>query len=272
MLLIEYVVCTASLGPRLGEFDAGRVRDLSLPTMAENLVSPGGAGSEPGKAIGAPPESPAGKFQLGETLPVVPARIVRRILKGDFVDMAELSEENLEVELRRSLDGEDTKPLPAHKLSPVTDLLGWARAFCHFAGIVVRTHPSKAVDLWAYLAIVLSGGDKGDWCWAYDSRFRQQVPSLEKAEFGRLDQALYTRCLLSAGPGGALRSVQGPSDSGPTPRPKRRREVACFAWNDGRPCAVIPCRFQHICSRCGGEHRKAACPPMEEGKGKTSNI
>ncbi len=95
MLLIEYVVCTASLGPRLGEFDAGRVRDLSLPTMAENLGSPGGAGSEPGKAITAPPESPAGKFQLGETLPVVPARIVRRILKGDFVDMAELSEENL---------------------------------------------------------------------------------------------------------------------------------------------------------------------------------
>ncbi len=135
---------------------------------------------------------------------MVPARIVRRILKGDFVDMAELSEENLEVELRRSLDGEDSKPLPAHKLRPVADLLGWARVFCHYAGIVVRAHHSKAVDLWAYLAIVLSGGDKGDWWRAYDSRFRQQVPSLEKAEFGRLDQAQYTRCLLSSGSGGEL--------------------------------------------------------------------
>ncbi len=37
------------------------------------------------------------------------------------------------------------------------------RAFYHYAGIVVRAHPSKAVDLWAYLAIILSGGDKSDW-------------------------------------------------------------------------------------------------------------
>ncbi len=123
-----------------------RVRNFSLPTMAENLGSPGGAGSEPEKAITAPPESPAGKFQLGETLPVVPARIVRRILKGDFVDMAELSEENLEVELRRFLDGEDSKPLPAHKLSQVADLLGWVRAFCHYTVIVVRVHSSKAAN------------------------------------------------------------------------------------------------------------------------------
>ncbi len=104
------------------------------------------------------------------------------------------------------------------------------------------------------------GGRKGDWWRAYDSRFRQQVPSLEKAEFGRLDQALYTRCLLSSGPGGALR---WPSDSGPTSRPKRRRVIACFTWNDGRPCAVIPCRFQHICSRCGGEHHAL---PWKKGR------
>ena len=99
--------------------------------------------------------SNAPKFQLGETLPVVPARTVRRILRGKFVDMAELSEEHLEFELRRSLEGEEGKPLPASKLRPVPDLLSWAKAFCHFAGIVVPAHPDKAVDLWAYLAIML---------------------------------------------------------------------------------------------------------------------
>ncbi len=56
------------------------------------------------------------------------------------------------MELRRSLKEEESKPVPAHKLRPVGDLLGWVRFFCHFAGIVVRSHPSKAVDLWAYLA------------------------------------------------------------------------------------------------------------------------
>ncbi len=144
------MVYTASIGSRLGEFDVGRVWDLGLPTIATapGLAEP--VAAKPTKATATPSEPATTKFQLGETLPVVPARIVRRILKGDFVNMAELTEENLEVELRHSLDGEDSKPVPAHKLRPVGDLMGWVRAFCQFAGIVVQFHPGKAVDLWAY--------------------------------------------------------------------------------------------------------------------------
>lgn len=78
-------------------------------------------------------------FSWGETLPVVLARIVRRILCGHYVDMADLSGENLEVELRWSLAGEEGKPLPVHKLQPVLDLPSWAKS-CHFAGIVVWAH------------------------------------------------------------------------------------------------------------------------------------
>ena len=39
-------------------------------------------------------EKEASKFQLGATLPVLSARIVKRILRGDFVDIAEFSEAN----------------------------------------------------------------------------------------------------------------------------------------------------------------------------------
>ncbi len=241
--------------------------DFGLPTIASAPGRAEPAPVKPVKATAPPSQSPTTKFQLGETLPVVPARIVRRILKGDFVDMAELTEENLELELRHSLEGEESKSVPAHKLRPVGDLLGWVRAFCHFAGIVVRSHPSKAVNLWAYLAIILSGGEQGDWWWAYDARFRQQMPSLDKAEFGRLDQALYTRCLLSSGSSGTQRTAHGPpSDSGLVPKVKRQRVTACFAWNNGRACASKLCCFQHICSRCGGDHRKVMYPPSGEGK------
>ncbi len=73
-----------------------------------------------------------------------------------------------------------------------------------------------------------------------------------------------------SGFGGAPKSTQGPPDSGSKPRPKRRRVISCFAWNDGRSCAAVPCRFQHICSRCGGEHKKPACPHVEDRKGKSS--
>ena len=86
---------------------------------------------------------------------MVSASMVRSVLKSDFVDMAELSEEHLVETIS------DGKPLPPHKLRTVPDILTWARSFCHFAGSVVQDHPDKAVDLWAYLAFMLSGGEVG---------------------------------------------------------------------------------------------------------------
>jgi len=159
--------CYISVGLSLGEFDAGRVRDLGLPTIGIFSRASGARRAQP---WGASARSVSSRILRGAlppnsslgALPVVPARTVRRILHGDFVDMAELSEEHLELELRRSLEGEGGKPLPASKLRFVPDLLPWARVFCHFAGIVVQAHPDNAVDLKAYLAIMLSGSDKGD--------------------------------------------------------------------------------------------------------------
>ena len=63
------------------------------------------------------------------------------------------------------------KPHLPHKLHPVPDILTCSRSFCHFAGIVVQAHPVKGVDLWAYLAFMLSGGEYGDWWRAYDACF-----------------------------------------------------------------------------------------------------
>ena len=260
--------CVAHAGPGLGVFDAGRVRDLGLPSF-EDTLGPVGPGEVSGgtKAQGTPSVA-AQKFQLGETLPVVPARIVRRVLRGDYVDMAELTEENLELELRRAADGDEAKSaVPLSRLKAVPDVLTWARSFCLYAGIVVSAHPGKARDLWAYLATLLSGADKGEWWRAYDSHFRQQLPALEAAEFGKLDQALFTRTFLSAGAagsaqrGGSVAQVEGRTQLGS----KRRKLAACYAWNDGKNCVSTPCRFSHVCSRCGGDHRKSLCPPTGEG-------
>ena len=46
-------------------------------------------------------EGEARKFSLGVTLPTVPARLVKRILLGEFIDMGELSQEALREEFRR---------------------------------------------------------------------------------------------------------------------------------------------------------------------------
>ena len=55
---------------------------------------------EPGEWKRALEEKP---FMLGESLPVVPAKLVKKIKKGEFLDMSELLKDNVEAERRRSL-------------------------------------------------------------------------------------------------------------------------------------------------------------------------
>ena len=40
---------------------------------------------------------------------------------------------------------------------------------------------------------------------------------------------------------------------------KGKGNGACYAWNDGKPCKDTPCNFQHICSKCGGGHKRPDC-------------
>ncbi len=243
--------------------------------------SPSAAPVKGPKGVGAGRESASSKkgnvtvqkFQLGPTLTVVLACIVRHVLRGDYVDMVELSEDNLELELRRSTEGEEGKP--TSKLKPVADPLTWVWFFCIYAGIVVSAHPDKARDLLAYLATLLEGAEKGDWWRAYDSQFCQQIPALETVEFGKLDQALFIRSIFATGVAGSGQR-RGPSvqaEGRSVPSAKRRRVAQCFSWNDGKTCASTPCRFSHVCSKCGGDHHKSACPPpAESSSGPASSV
>ena len=79
-------------------------------------------------AAGEPSGKELCKFQLGKTLTVIPARLIRRVWKANFVDLAELTDERLELELRRAGEKDEAKP-PRSKLPPIPDLLAWTRAF-----------------------------------------------------------------------------------------------------------------------------------------------
>ena len=41
---------------------------------------------------------------------------------------------------------------------------------------------------------------------------------------------------------------------------KGKGNGACYAWNDGKPCTnPVACPFKHICSKCGGTHKRPDC-------------
>ena len=85
----------------LGTYDAEKARDLGIPSILSDKPAEEAVKARRATAVEAS-EKEASKFQLGATLPVLSARIVKKILRGDFVDMAEFSEANLELEMRNS--------------------------------------------------------------------------------------------------------------------------------------------------------------------------
>ncbi len=63
-------------------------------------------------------------FVLGESLPVVPAKLVKRILKGEYIDMAELLRDNVEAERRRVSRNEGSQ-VPRSGRRELLDFESW---------------------------------------------------------------------------------------------------------------------------------------------------
>lgn len=183
------------------DVDPARVRALGLATFdgekgatgEENQQAPG----EKREAAGTKKE--AATFILSEALPVIPAKLVKRILKGEFVDMADLLKDNMEAERRRALvEGESNQILGRRE---VPDILSWLHCFSLYAAVVGSRYPEKSRELLAYQAMLIGEhrrcGGRG-WL-LYDTAFRQQIVSLETTDFSKLNQSLYATTFLAYG-------------------------------------------------------------------------
>ena len=62
--------------------------------------------------------SEIGAFVLGEGLPPVPAKLVAKILKGEFIDMAELLRDDIEAESRGGSDTASIQLRPSRREIP----------------------------------------------------------------------------------------------------------------------------------------------------------
>ncbi len=228
------LVCVVSVG--LGMVNERAVAALGLPksTVPELVVSEKASCPTDGAAKLAGGE--VQKFSMGVTLPMVPTRLVKRILSGEYVDMGELSQEALRAEFKRATEGEDQKSSKLKSLRQIADRDAWAASFAQYAGVVCRSHPGKAVALWGHLAVVMSCQNRtiSGWWKTYDESLRHSYSSMEEVTF-TLNQCLFTQAMVESS-----ESMQRPTPPVSTlpvpPRPKKRRAQACFAWNDGRPC------------------------------------
>ena len=264
-----------------------------------------GAGAElPAKGKGKVVDKLAKPFLLSEGLPPVPGKLVARILKGDFVDMAELLRDNLEAQRKGVLqeaEGSTGTTGPSRPRRDIPDLLSWVQCFGLYAAVMASKYPERVVHLLAYQTLIIRAARRcGGRGWlSYDTIFRQQMIGEWRGEaWGLLNPYLFSSTFMSMGgsrsncplclesdhkeedcalrrakTSGSSRQAM-PRESYPYPREGSSRQarvkprsMACFAWNQGE-CSFQFCKFKHQCVRCGGggggDHRITSCRSMAD--------
>ena len=196
------------LGDELGkEVDPQLVKTLQLPAFSASLEEAGQKNivnqdlpnstsypDKPNEMETSPP------FILGEALPVVPAKLVKRILKGEYIHMAELLKDNMEAE-RRRLTSEENSGTSKGTRRAIPNLLSWLHCYSLFAAIICSKYPEKSREMWAYQATLISEANQcgGNGWHLYDAALRQQISSIEKTDFSKINQSLYFTTFLAYG-------------------------------------------------------------------------
>ena len=86
----------------------------------------------------------------------MPAKLVAKIVKGDYVDMAELLRDNIEVDRWKATDSSAAglSTSQAHR-QDVPDFLSWLQCFGVYVGIVATHKPEKLRQLTAYQTLMI---------------------------------------------------------------------------------------------------------------------
>ena len=112
--------------------------NLRLPVFGDE-PPPGDTSAKAGDVtvVGSGAKSVA-PFILGESLPPIPTKLVAKIQKGNFMDMAELLRDNKEADKRRTRDGSASSSAgqQAQNRREVPDILSWIQCFGVYACIM----------------------------------------------------------------------------------------------------------------------------------------
>ena len=131
---------------------------------------------------------------LGEGIPPVPAKVVARIWKGEYIDMADLLQDNLEADRRRATAQRGQAKATWRE---VPDLLSWAQCFSVYVGVVVK-HPHRVKQLLVYQATILREARRcgGNGWRAYYVMFRKLAVTDDTIDWLRLNPSLYATTFM----------------------------------------------------------------------------
>ena len=175
----------------------------------------------------------------------------------------------------------------SRKLIP--DLGTWSQCFAIFMAVVTAKEPDHSADLLAYLSTIAKASLKYRWpAWiVYDQNFRQEAADKGLRKWAQVDPSIYAQCFtgMSISQEGWCKtcmSIDHSSESCPLKMTRKRPTVplpscgnkrfqqspksqVCLKYKYEGNCKFgRSCRFQHICSSCGGGHPVSRCTPLKK--------
>ena len=227
---------------------------------------------------------------INEGLPPLPAKIVLKIEKGDYVDFRDLlpQKPSMDDSALTELEEQGIVVVTASKQvrpqkKQIQDLATWIEAFLTFVAIRTRKQPELTDDLMAYGTLIARGARdyRGSGWLSYDFQFRHLAAARGKTtKWGEKDVSLWNETVCkpewsaTASTSSLLDDRKGQKRKGPTLSPPGGKKKAkpreswksaiCFPFSYTGKCTREGCSYLHVCFDCGEGHSQVSCPKKRQ--------
>jgi len=220
---------------------------------------------------------------LGEALPPVPAKLVNKIRKGDFIEMQDMLPD-------RWLFADEGEQSSRGNRRCTMDIRVWAQCFATYIRVIAESEPERVPDLLGYMINIIRASQDfvGSSWMTYDDTFRRQVAVSGSKSWGNYNSSLYSMCFTGKAQTLGRCNFCLSKDHNLRPCPLRTEESSielpsqehrefsqlpseawpqCRRFNEGR-CKSTDCSYRHVCMNCGGRHPAIQC--KQSGRGSRS--
>ena len=228
---------------------------------------------------------------IGEALPPVPEKLVNRIYRWQFIDMAELLPEAFVSARAPSQMGPSAV---VYQKWPATNVLIWVQCFGVYVGILAKQFPDAVPELMSYMiSIIKASKNYEGLAWVnYDTLYCRWAAATNCRKWSQINLSLFSLCFTGKAQGlqhcdlcgdtahmssdcvlsaerepdlvyrlkaleNRVQMIKEDPHKGPGQVMRRNREV-CNLYNK-QQCKFYYCKYRHVCSGCGGNHPVLLC-------------
>ena len=216
------------------------MEDTANSIRTKTITQPGGKSTPP--------------VMISPGLPPIPAKLVKRIQDGLYVEMSELLPDKLTSAEYNT--GEEHTVTQKQKLK-VLSIMEWVQAFGIFIAILFHTAPDRIADLMGYQQLIIQASStcqEGRWA-VYDRQFCLKASATTTTQWSMIDINLWNLAFseqaITKGPQYKPYYAVERGFSNQDRKPPTQQRICLDCNDDPNPVCPYPnCKYEHSCYRC----------------------